>query len=98
MAHYFYYYTPCFNGSPPGFTDPESGEVWTPEPVRQPGQDTGSGPEYVENLPRGADVLKYDDPRVRCVVRIDHPFTLPGWVLKSPAEVLIDYPGLPGVV
>ena len=93
-----YYYAPCFVGNPPGSTDPDTGDTYTPDIVKQPGKDIGGGPVFLSNLPAGMVVLKYDDPETRCVVRMATASGRPGWVYKTASEVLADYPGLPGVV
>ena len=85
---YSYFYTPCFEGSP---------EESVP-PVTLPGQDSGSGTEFLQAVP-GMTILKYDDSPLRCVLRVPFgTYARPGWVLKTSGEVLADYPGLPGVV
>jgi len=91
---YRYYYAPCFKG----FVPDENGDPSTLE-VKQPGKDIGAGTVYAPNMPIGTKPLKYDDPILRVVVRLAASTPpLAGWVEKTPAEVLVDYPGLPGVV
>jgi hypothetical protein len=85
---YLYYYTPIFEGPLP-----EDAETT----VKQPGADVGSGPEFGV-LPPGCNLLKYDDAQSRAVVRlVASSAPLQGWVPKTSAEVLVDYPGLWGV-
>jgi hypothetical protein len=90
-----YYYTPCFVGQHP---DPETGDP-SGEIAKEPGMDQGDGTELIPTRPLGLAAIKYDDPLTRCVVRVPvHTPAFPGWVPKTPEEVLADYPGLPGVI
>ena len=90
---YRYYYAPCFKG----FVPDENGDPSTLE-VKQAGRDLGAGTVYAPAPPLGSKPLHYDDPILRVVVRLDAATPpLPGWEEKTSAEVLTDYPGLPGV-
>ena len=92
---YRYFYTPCYNGPPIDSVTGLPSEGTT----KEPGQDTGTGTEYVSPQPHGSTVLKYDDGLMRCVVRLlNTSAERPGWILKTSGEVLADYPGLPGVI
>ena len=92
-----YYYAPIYEGDIPEW---EEGSPEPPESVyiKAPGQDSGSGVEFVTAQPACARVLMYDDGLSRCVVRVGgSEKACPGWTLKTPAEVLTDYPAMPGV-
>ena len=99
-----YYYTPLFDGEyfrP----DPDTGDPTSQGTTREPGLDTGSGPEWAGDdpgQPPGERVWKYDDAVPRCVVGVEGGVSLSvyqGWVEKTKAEVDVDYPGLlPGGV
>lgn len=90
-----YYYTPLYDGPYP---DPETGDPMPGTATKEPGQDTGSGAEYLGSQPSGLTVLLYDDANTRCVVKLAVNPTIPsGWLLKTAGEVQADYPGLQGV-
>lgn len=94
-----YYYTPCFAGNRPDAVNPDTSEVFPGGWTKEPGIDTGGGAELPAAQPPGMSVLKYDDGLTRCVVKLrDFVPPLVGWTEKTSAEVLIDYPGLPGVI
>jgi hypothetical protein len=64
----------------------------------QPGVDTGSGVEDIEDMPISMNVLKYDEGLDRCVIKVPYGTVRRyGWLPKHAGEVLADYPDLPGV-
>jgi len=93
----FYFYTPIYEGPQgPTLTDPETGIEYSPDSGKSPGKDEGSGVEWVEPY-SGMTVLKRDEAESRFVLKMATRPAVPGWVEKSSAEVLADYPDLPGV-
>lgn len=93
----FYFYTPIYEGPlGPSATDPDTGIEFVPASGKSPGIDNGSGPEWVE-LPSGLTMLRRDEVESRFVLKMVTRPAIPGWVEKSSAEVLADYPGLTGV-
>lgn len=95
-----YYYAPCYEGPTPSEWD-DSTDPPTEYPgvtVKEPGQDPGSGVEFLAVKPMGMAILCYDALAMRCVVKMPHTSSpAAGWEQKSPAAVLADYPDLPGV-
>ena len=93
-----YYYTPLFDGEyfrP----DPETGDPASQGTTREPGLDSGSGPEWIGDSPGqpvGLRVWKYDDATPRCVVGVQSAVSAEylGWVDQTKAQVDTDYPGL----
>lgn len=93
-----YYYAPLYDGPMSDEVNPETEEVFPGGNTREPGKDTGSGPEYAITKPVGMVVLFYDDAETRCVVKLRATSApLQGWVGKAPAEVQADYLELLGV-
>jgi hypothetical protein len=85
-----YYYAPAF-------TEPEGSEHGPG--LINPGRDDGAGTVSAMaagGLPPGLNALKYDDsvPRFVLAQPTSIAQSLPGWTMRTKAQVNADYPGL----